>query len=54
MITAYIYEPLVGLKKKIDPNGIEENYEYDGFNRLRFIRDHNGDIVKRYTYKTAD
>lgn len=53
-VTSYMYRRMIGMRKRTDPNGIEESYEYDGFNRLRLVRDHNGDIVKRYTYNIAD
>ncbi|MEP2023630.1 MAG: PKD domain-containing protein [Reichenbachiella sp.] len=48
--TKYDHRPLVGVTKVTDPNNRSSIYEYDEFNRLRLIRDHNGDIVERYRY----
>ncbi|WP_456458461.1 PKD domain-containing protein [Reichenbachiella sp.] len=48
--TTYEHIPLVGITKVTDPNGQETTYEYDEFNRLKNIKDHNGDIVEHYRY----
>ncbi|HCT29336.1 MAG TPA: hypothetical protein DIW31_01045, partial [Bacteroidales bacterium] len=50
MITTFIYNPSVGLIKQIDPNGIISKYEYDSFGRLKFIKDHDGNVLKSYDY----
>ena len=50
MITTYTHIPLVGVKTITDPRGQRTNYEYDDFNRLKHIKDHNGDILEAYDY----
>lgn len=50
MISTFTFDPLVGLTGKTDPNGLIHNYEYDGFGRLEFVRDHNNYIVQEYKY----
>lgn len=48
--TEYIHQPLVGLKSATDPNGFVTSYEYDDLNRLKLIRDHENNILKKYEY----
>lgn len=50
MITTYTHIPLVGVKTITDPKGLTATYEYDDFNRLEHIKDHNGDILEAYEY----
>lgn len=52
--TSYEHIPLVGLSKITDSNGQFVTYEYDNFNRLKSIKDHNGDIMERYRYNYRD
>lgn len=49
-ITTYTYFPLVGLKSVTDFNGRRKTYQYDQFNRLHKILNHEGDVVKEYDY----
>ncbi|NPA42487.1 MAG: hypothetical protein GXO27_00450 [Chlorobi bacterium] len=49
-VELYVYDPLVGLKIKVDPKGDQTYYEYDSFNRLKFIKDRDGHIRKEYEY----
>lgn len=44
------YKPLVGVLTQKDPNGYITRYEYDAFNRLQVIKDHDGYIVEAYDY----
>lgn len=50
MITTYTHIPLVGMETVTDPKGLTNTYEYDDFNRLKHIKDHNGDILEAYDY----
>ena len=50
MITTYTHIPLVGMKSITDPKGQRTTFEYDDFNRLKHIKDHNGDILEKYEY----
>ncbi len=50
MIT-YTYEPLVGITSVTDPNHKTRYFEYDAFNRLQCIKDHNQDILECYEYQ---
>ncbi|WP_177764049.1 hypothetical protein [Flavobacterium sp. I3-2] len=49
-IKSYTFNPLVGMTSMTDVNGRDEFYEYDNFNRLYRIKDHNSLILKEYNY----
>ena len=49
-VTAYTYDPEVGMTSQIDINGYPQYYEYDNLNRLELIRDYEDNIVERYRY----
>lgn len=51
MLSCYLYEPLVGVKMIIQPNGQKETYLYDEFGRLKVIKDHNGNVLKEFEYR---
>lgn len=50
MVTGYIYSPLIGVKAIIQPNGLTEYYEYDSAGRLKQIKDHEGNVLKKIEY----
>lgn len=52
--TEYVNNPLVGLATIRDANLQTVNYEYDRFNRLKIIKDTDGNIVQRYRYHYKD
>ncbi len=54
MITSYTYDPGIGLTSITSPSGIIEYYQYDTFNRLKSIKDHEGNIIKRFEYNYAN
>lgn len=49
-ITTYTYSPLIGMTSSIDPKGETVFYEYDQFQRLKNVKDQNGNILKSNTY----
>lgn len=50
LVTCYIYKPLVGVTTIIQPNGQKETYEYDTSGRLEYVKDHNGNVIKKMDY----
>lgn len=50
LVTAYTYDPLVGITSETDPAGIATYYDYDNRNRLQYVRDHREQYVSRYQY----
>jgi hypothetical protein len=49
-LTTYTFEPMVGMTSKMEPDGATSYYEFDGFQRLKNIRDQNGNIIKSINY----
>lgn len=52
-INTYAYDPN-GLTELIDPKGAVSNFEYDSFQRLKNVKDWNGNIIKNYGYHNYD
>lgn len=50
LVTTFTFKPLVGITSETDPTGKKTTYEYDGFNRLSRILDHNGKTIQTYSY----
>lgn len=50
MITTMTYRPLIGVSTVTDPKEYTSYYEYDDFNRLKYIKDADGKLVKEYEY----
>ncbi|MFY0482310.1 hypothetical protein ACI6PS_06850 [Flavobacterium sp. PLA-1-15] len=53
LVTTYTYDPLVGVKSITDARGKCIFYTYDSFNRLKFVKDNDGNVLssKDYNYK---
>jgi YD repeat-containing protein len=53
MVTTYTHKPLIGVSTVTDPKGNTQTYHYDGFNRLQFVKDHQGNILteNKYNYR---
>ena len=49
-VTTYTYKPLVGMTSSTDPRGITTYYEYDGFGRLKYTKDKDGQIIQNFSY----
>jgi YD repeat-containing protein len=51
LVTTYTYAPLIGITSETAPNGRTTYYEYDGFGRLKQIRDQDNHIIKKFDYQ---
>lgn len=49
-VETFSYKPLVGMRSKTDDRGITEYYEYDALQRLKLVRDYQGNVKKSYEY----
>lgn len=49
-VTTFTYDPLIGVTSVTDPRGLTMYYEYDEFNRLEFIKDTDGNLLKEHKY----
>ncbi len=47
-----VVTPLVGVTQKTDANGRQVNYTYDTKGRLKYVKDHDNNVVTRYRYNT--
>jgi hypothetical protein len=50
LMTTYTYAPLVGISAQCDVDNRVTYYFYDGYNRLRYIKDQDGNILKTIQY----
>lgn len=50
MVTTYTYKPLIGVSTITDPKGDKITYEYDEFNRLKLVKDKDGNILSENEY----
>jgi hypothetical protein len=55
-VTTWLHDPSIGIVQKTDPNGLNTYFEYDSFNRLQYVRNHNREIVNKneYHYSTSN
>jgi len=49
-VITYTYKPFQGITSQTDARGRKSFYEYDDFNRLKIVKDHDGNILKTYSY----
>lgn len=52
-VTTYIYKPFIGVIQETDQRNRVVYYEYDGFNRLSVIKDHDLNVIKKLCYNYA-
>lgn len=50
LVTTYTYDPLIGITSITDPRGYTIYHNYDEFNRLKSIKDADGNLVEEYEY----
>lgn len=50
LMTTYTYRPGVGITSACDPKGLITTFEYDTMNRLWYVKDHLGNILKEHKY----
>lgn len=53
-VETFDYQPGIGLSEKTAINGLKTYFEYDDFNRLTLIKDHEQHILERMTYSFAN
>ncbi|KFF10059.1 hypothetical protein B0A62_13750 [Flavobacterium hydatis] len=49
-ITSYMYKPLIGVTRITDAQELNTYYDYDEFNRLKFIKDKDLNVLQAYFY----
>jgi len=49
-VITYTYTPLIGMTSQTDAKGQTTYYEYDEFQRLKNVKDQNGNIIKNNIY----
>ncbi|TDE03744.1 RHS repeat protein [Flavobacterium hiemivividum] len=50
VVTTYTYKPLIGVSTITDSKGYRTFYEYDEFNRLKLVKDAQGNILSENEY----
>ena len=50
MVTTYTYDTQIGVTSMTDPSGYTSYYYYDEFNRLHYIKNKKGEVLKEYQY----
>jgi len=50
-MATYTHAPMVGVTSITGVNNVTSYYEYDFFNRLQYVQDQDGNLVKNYIYQ---
>ncbi|MGN6196716.1 MAG: hypothetical protein ACTHOB_17380 [Ginsengibacter sp.] len=50
LMSTYTYDPAIGMTSQTDPSGHSTNYFYDSLRRLSYIKDQDGNILKKICY----
>lgn len=50
MVTTMTYKPLIGVSTVTDPKGDIQYFTYDTYNRLQYVKDKEGNILKKNDY----
>jgi YD repeat-containing protein len=50
LITTITYNLGIGMTSQTTPNGLTTTYHYDSFGRLSYVKDSNGNILKKNEY----
>jgi YD repeat-containing protein len=50
LMKTYTYDPLFGITTSTDANNVTTNYGYDPLGRLKWIKDHEGNVLQSYEY----
>jgi hypothetical protein len=50
-MTTYTYDPMIGITSQCDVRNSIFYYEYDGFGRLKWVKDQDKNILKSYDYQ---
>ena len=50
LISTFSYRPLIGISTMTDSKGMTVFYDYDNLQRLKVIKDQDGNIVKQFDY----
>jgi hypothetical protein len=53
-MATFTYEPMIGVTGNCDANNTLVYYSYDNLNRLRFLRDKDQNILKKFDYDDHD
>lgn len=54
LLSSYTYYPDGRIQSVLDSKSLATYYEYDGFSRLKFIKDHQGNIIKHMVYNLTN
>jgi YD repeat-containing protein len=50
VVVTYTFQPLVGLRKITDANGLSTSFDYDALGRLNVVKDNQVNIIKHFLY----